>query len=302
MKTRLLLTALAAVAWPVGAEAASRSSANYTVPADTADAGGGRTTSASYSHTGSLGGFGGLSTAGPVLARHGYLGQIYDVTGLQVAASPNSVNEGATRQLTARVQLDDATTLVLDPNQVTWSVQSGPITSISPGGLASAGVVYENTAATVRGVYLGQAANVGLLVLNVNNDNFGGYAGDGLDDAWQVSYFGLNNPLANPSADADGDGQNNRFEHVANTIPTDAESRFRMIIDRVVGHEDRKAIVFWPRYPSRTYTVEHTADLAVGPFVPLDPITTTDNGVVRTVTDMGATDPQRTYRVRITFP
>lgn len=302
MKTRLLLTALAAVAWPVGAEAASRSSANYAAPVDTTDAGGGRASSASYSHAGSVGGIGGLGTAGPVLARHGYLGQLYTVTGLQVAASPSSVNEGATRQLTARAQLDDATTLVLAPNQVTWSVQSGPITSISPGGLASAGIVYENTAATVRGVYLGQAAHAGLLVLNVNNDNFGSYANDGLDDAWQVSYFGLNNPLATPSADADGDGQNNRFEHVANTIPTDAESKFRLIIDRVAGHEHRKAIVFWPRYPSRTYTVECTPDLGVGPFVPLAPITTADNGVVRTVTDLGATDPQRTYRVRITFP
>jgi hypothetical protein len=35
--------------------------------------------------------------------------------------------------------------------------------------------------------------------------NFGSYAGDALDDAWQFQYFGLSNPLARPLLDPDGE-------------------------------------------------------------------------------------------------
>jgi len=63
-------------------------------------------------------------------------------------------------------------------------------------------------------------------VINVGNDDFGSYAGDGLDDAWQVSYFGSDNPNAAPGADPDGDFMSNRGEYIAGTIPTNATSHF----------------------------------------------------------------------------
>lgn len=67
-----LLLALAA-----SAHAGPRTSAAYAIPAETADAGGTRATSATYTHDGSLGGVAGISTAATpaATAKHGYLGQ-----------------------------------------------------------------------------------------------------------------------------------------------------------------------------------------------------------------------------------
>ena len=100
MKTIPVL-ALAIAGLASTASAASRSSANYLVPADTVDAGGSRTASANYAIDASLGGIGGIgSAAAPdVLAKHSYVGQLFQVVGLSVTASPTNVNEIATRQL-----------------------------------------------------------------------------------------------------------------------------------------------------------------------------------------------------------
>ena len=98
MKTSIhaLLGALTAIS----ATAGSRSSANYSIPADTADAGGRRVNSASYASQGCIGGIAGIGNvvAPAQIAKHGYLGQLYDVTGFAVGANPTNVIEGATRR------------------------------------------------------------------------------------------------------------------------------------------------------------------------------------------------------------
>ena len=159
---------IAAVCLTSNAFAASRSSASYSVPADTADAGGRRATSAAYTHDGSIGGIAGVGTvAAPVeVAKHGYLGQIYNASSLALSANPTNVNEGATRQLAARALLDDGTTLNLAPAAVAWSPASGPILSISAGGLLTAANVYEDTSATAQGTWRGLSATLGLRVIN----------------------------------------------------------------------------------------------------------------------------------------
>jgi hypothetical protein len=48
--------------------------------------------------------------------------------------------------------------------------------------------------------------------------------GDGLPDAWEQRFFG-NPTIANPNADPDGDGRNNRDEFLAGTDPTRADGR-----------------------------------------------------------------------------
>ena len=92
------------------AHAGPRTSASYTIATDTADAGGRRATSASYTNDGSAGGVVGISTvAAPAeTARHGYIGQLYEVTGLVLSATPTTVNEGSTLPLSAAQLLDDA--------------------------------------------------------------------------------------------------------------------------------------------------------------------------------------------------
>ncbi len=287
------------------AQAGPRTSASYTVPTDTADAGGKRTISASYTNDGSIGGIAGLSTvAAPAeIAKHGYIGQLYDVTGLTLTAASLNVNETATVQLGAWQALDDATFLAVPAANVAWSVASGPLTGISAGGLATAGIVFQDTAATAQGSYLGQTGTLGLTVKNVNLDDFGSYAGDGIDDAWQNQYFGLNNPLAAPTADPDGDAQKNAFEFTAGLIPNDPASRFTLTVQPVAGQPTQKKLVFSPLVAGRTYTVKAKASLLSGTYLPLtNPSAPTDNGPERTITDLSATGATKVYQVEITKP
>jgi len=302
MKTSLL--GLLGVLTAMSANAGSRSSASYSVPADSADAGGRRATSAGYANHGSIGGVGGIGTvvAPAQVAKHGYLGQLYDVTGLALGANPTNVNEGTTRQLTARALLDDATSLNIAAARVNWSVVSGPINSISGTGVATGGNVYEHTPATVRGGYLSYSATLELFVRNVGNDDFGAYAGDGLDDAWQVAQFGLSNPNAGPNGDPDGDGQNTGYEYVAGTLPLDGSSYFVFWIEKVPGQPTHKNLVLRPLVAGRTYIPEFTLDLGTASFDKLDGFSTADVGPTRTITDLNATETNKFYRVRITVP
>ena len=295
---------IAAVCLTSNAFAASRSSASYSVPADTADAGGRRATSAAYTHDGSIGGIAGVGTvAAPVeVAKHGYLGQIYNASSLALSANPTNVNEGATRQLAARALLDDGTTLNLAPAAVAWSPASGPILSISAGGLLTAANVYEDTSATAQGTWRGLSATLGLRVINSENDNFGTYASDGIDDAWQVQYFGVGNPNAGPGGDPDGDEQSTGYEYYAGSNPTDGSSFFRFRIEQIPGQPTRKNLVFSPRVPDRIYAIHYKLDFNSSDWEKLDGFSVSDAGPQRTVTDMHATETNKFYRVEISMP
>ena len=284
------------------AQGASRSSANYSIATETLDSGGRRTASAHYSNDASVGGFGGLSTAPAEVLKHGYVGQLYDPSALLLAGAPTNVNEGATAQLSASALLDDATFLALGSSSVGWSVVNAPIAGITAAGLATAARVYADTPGTVGGAYQGLSATLHLQVLNVNPDDFGSYAGDGLPDDWQVKYFGLDNPKAAPTADLDGDGQDNNFERIAGTIPTNAASRFLMSLEMSAPPTVHPQISFSPRWPDRTYTVVASDFLSTASFAPLGDQQTTDNGQVRTITDLDPSASNRFYRVQIKLP
>ena len=212
------------------AHAGPRTSASYSVPTDTTDFGGKKTASSSYSIDASIGGVTGIATvAAPAeTAKTGYIAQLYEVTGLVLNAVPLTIDEEGTRQLAAWQLLDDATFLAVPATSVTCSIVDGPLTSISASGLATAGIVYEETPAHVRGAYAGNTSPpLTLTVLNTNIDNLPGYDNDGIDDKWQKDYFGLPpNPIAGPLFDPDGDGQNNLFEFRTGYVPTNASSRF----------------------------------------------------------------------------
>ena len=287
------------------AHAGPRTSANYNIATDTADAGGKRTTSASYTSDGSIGGLVGVSTAATPAetAKHGYVGQLFDVTGLTLTAVSLNVNETATDQLAAWQALNDATFLAVPAASVAWSVQSGPLTSVSTAGLATAGTVYQATAATVQGLYLGDTGTLGLTVLDSIADNYGSYAGDGVGDDWQVQYFGLNNPNAGPLLDPDGDGQTNLFEYTAGLVPTDPASRFTLTVQAVPGQSGQKKVVFSPLVAGRTYAVTSKPSLTTGSYLPLtNPSAPNDSGQERTITDLSATGATKFYRVEITKP
>ena len=169
-------------------------------------------------------------------------------------------------------------------------------------GLATAGSVYETTDAMVQGGFAGDFATLGLSVVNVATDNYQAYAADGIDDDWQVLYFGAPpNANAGPMADPDGDGQNNLFEFLAIVRPDDPASRFRLRIEPVTGAPTQKKLIFSPRFVNRTYTVESNLDLgAIWTSVP--GLTVFDNGPERTATDPNASTERKFYRVQITKP
>jgi hypothetical protein len=294
IRSCLLLFALLAAA-----QAPPRGSANYSVAADSV-ADGSRSGSAGYTNDGSMGDIGGLSSAASPAksAKTGYVGQLYEISALQVSAPSLTVNEGGTLQLNAAHLLDDATTITLPSNSIAWSVQSGPITNISSGGLATAGIVYQDSAATVQGTFLGNTGSLNLTVLNVNHDDFGSYAGDGIDDAWQMQNFGANNSGAGPNAISDGSGLTNLFKFTAGLVPNNAASRFNLSTTPVSGQPGQFNITFNPSLVDRQYTVESSIDLIhwntlSGPFA--------GNGSTQTVTD-SSSGGLKFYRVQITKP
>ena len=302
-RTPLLITAAGLCLTAHCVFAQSRTSASYSVSPDTLDGGGQRTASALYTASASIGGIAGVSSvAAPAeTAKHGYLGQLYEVTGLVLNSPASSVNELATLQLSAWQLLDDATFLGVNPASVNWSVLGGPIDGISASGLATAGTVFQNTGASVQGSFGGFTGTLNLTVLDSIPDNSGSYAGDGLGDDWQVQYFGLDNPLAAPGFDPDGDGQTNIFEFTAGLDPTDSNSRFKLRIERGPLPPNRREIVFTP-LNGRNYTVEFRNSLTAGNWTPLTNFSIADNGSERTVTDLDATGSTKFYRAKIDKP
>jgi len=283
------------------ATAAPRTSANYSISIESLDGAGTVATSAQYFIDGSS--LGAISKAVDSSANYanktGYSGQQPNATGLTISLTPATISEGASRQLAAQQSLDDATQTALAGSAVTWSVTSGPITSISTSGLAIAGTVYQDTGAVIGGSAASFGGSLPLTVLNTNTDDYGSYANDGIDDSWQIQYFGQNNPNAAPNVDADGTGQTNLFKFTAGLNPLDG-SRFILNIAPVPGQPSQKNLVFNPIVSGRTYTAQYAADLSS--WNPLTGATQSDNGNVRTVTDPNATGAKKFYRIQISRP
>lgn len=209
----------------------ARRASNYFQIQEVADQGGRLQSSSSYSVDSSIGEIGGVSSVAAPLekANHGFIGELADITGMQVSATPATINETSTRRISSTGTFDDATTTMLLPTEVAWGM-TGPLASLATGGLgtgnhadqyleATAGVVYEDTSATVTGSYGTFSGSVSLTVRNTLPDNYGSYAGDGLADTWQINYFGLNNPNATPTFDGDFDRLPNLLEFACNLNP-----------------------------------------------------------------------------------
>jgi len=288
------------------ARAGPRSSTSYYIATDTTDNGGRRATSTAYTNDGSMGMVAGISTvASPAeTAKSGYIGQLYDVPGLTLTAASLNVNEGATDQLGAWQTLDAATFLAIPATSVAWSVVSGPI-GISVAGVATAGSVYQNTPATAQGSYAGNTGILGLTVVNVNDDNYREYAGDGIGDSWQVQYFGQPpNATAGPTMDITGAGQNNLFKYIAGLNPTDRSASnavFTLAIQPVPGQPTQESLIFPPIFAGRTYTLKSKPELdsatwSTGSASGL----TISSGTVGTITDLSATGAKKFYHIEIT--
>ena len=314
MKTRIIL--LASLLLGTAAFAGPRTSANYHIASDIADTAGKRTTSATYTNDASMGDIGGTGDAAsatnapagataPETAKSGYIGQLYDITGLIVNAISPSVNETGTLQLAAWQFLDDASLVAVPATTVAWGVAGGPLTSISATGLATAGNVYQNTPASAQGSVGGFTGTLNLTVLDTIPDNFGSYAGDGVGDDWQVQYFGQNNPSAGPNVDFSHTGQTNLFKYVAGLNPIDRTAPnavFSLSITSVPGQPGQKNLIFSPIVAGRTYVVKEASNLTAPRWNTVNVSAPSDSGTTRTVTDLTAGNQTKYYHIEITKP
>ncbi|GEP43741.1 hypothetical protein [Brevifollis gellanilyticus] len=130
----------------------------------------GRAGSATYSDVGTLGdAFDTRTTTGPqITARQGFAGQLYEPKTLSLSANSASVVEGAATQLSATATMDDETLVRLGNAEPAWTVREGPMAGISTSGLATAGDVFINSPAKVRGAWQGAIGELTVIVLDTS--------------------------------------------------------------------------------------------------------------------------------------
>jgi hypothetical protein len=80
---------------------------------------------------------------------------------------------------------------------------------------------------------------------------------NGMDDAWEINYFGSNGGI--PDADNDGDGLSNLGEYLAGTDPTDRNSALRFV--HVYRHPSSGVVMEWASIEGRSYIVERSPTL-----------------------------------------
>lgn len=131
---------------------------------------GGSAASGNYTDQAVLGEIIGVSTSdgGETTLKSGFAGQLYEAKSLLLSATPAAVQEGGTTQFSAVATMDDDTLVRLGGSDVKWAVQSGPLAGITLAGLATAGEVFINAPATVRGRWDGISGDLTLTVLNAN--------------------------------------------------------------------------------------------------------------------------------------
>ena len=118
--------------------------------------------------------------------------------------------------------------------------------------------------------------------------------GNGINDDWEVQYFG--GIGANPDADPDGDGFTNSQEYLAGTNPTNSASAFRITSIVLTGNNVR---ITWMMGPGKTNALERVTAITNN-FTAIFTVTNTV-GTVTNYLDTGAATnfPARYYRVRL---
>ena len=116
VRSRVVLSLL--LSWGAAAVFAGSRSGGICALNDSTDGGGQHVASASYSVDGSIGGLGGISTAGNDTAKHGYIGQFTEVSGVAVTGTPAQVNECSACQLSGTAAMDDATVTPLAGSEI----------------------------------------------------------------------------------------------------------------------------------------------------------------------------------------
>jgi len=264
----------------------------------TLDSAGGRSTGGDITHVATLGGLGGeMHDTAPLIARPGFAGQLWDAVSLDITPQTAILSDNGTLQLTAQVTGDDATTQ--SPSApIAWESASF-LLSVNPVGLATTGTLPGDSTATVSarsGELIGSAV---ISLFDQTPDDYGPFAGDNLDDAWQFLWFSNAPNSAQPADDPDADGQDNGFEFLAGTTPLDGSSFLRIRIAPEPNQPTVRQLFFEPFRLDRTYRWEFSATLQP-PWQPVlgDPPDPQLTGEAR-ATDEVAVEARKFYRLMI---
>lgn len=213
--------------------AQSRSSASYRVESEAVSAGVSEGSSLTYEGTSGAGLPPPTEQKSPAYeATPDLSGQLSVPLGFALAG-PAQVAEGETAQYYPAVALDDGTFQSLGFEGASFTLlTSSSHAQLSTGGLLTTTFLPQPETLTIQ-VDQGPAqATRQITVLDSLKDNFGPYAGDGLDDVWQFHWFGSNDVSGVATADADGDGFDNAYENLTGTSPVDRSSAFRVTLQR----------------------------------------------------------------------
>lgn len=270
----------------------------YAITRVSLDPAGGVSSSLNYSQSAAISGgtvAQATSAGGGFWLRPGFVGQLYEVLSAEIDASPASVQEGVTIPFTGNLVLGDGTTLNAGSPGF-WRILSGPL-SLTPQGAVVAGPVYQNTTAVVALGAEGFVLERPLTVLNLGKDDFGIYGSDGIEDTWQIQWFGQANPLGLATADASGTGQTNLFKWLAGLDPLDPSARFVVLPGALQGNA--ATLSFGPCNLGRRYTLLKSADFVQ--WTALPPVEAVSAGQNLSVTDPSPLAGTTFYKVDVSL-
>lgn len=226
-----------------------------------------------------------------------FCGSLVDITSLEVTSPAGQLGEGQSVQLASRLRCDDESILA-NGFSTAWQIASGPLSS-SGEGWVTGQPVYRNSNAVVQATSAGRVGQTTLLVLNTHLDNYGLYASDGIDDAWQTTYFGLENPLGLRGADPDQDGADNYYEFTSGTQPDLVSDAFELSILR---QTNLVRLGLGPLATGRTYRVERATNIRSTEWSGVTNITANSPELVYFLSDTQSVDRINFYRVSIEYP
>lgn len=116
---------------------------------------------------------------------------------------------------------------------------------------------------------------------------------DGMDDNWEMEYFGT---LARDgTGDYDNDGASDLFEFLTGTDPTNPNSKFDAEISGTIG-AGQSPTINWPLAPGRSYRVQYKDSLDDTNWQDVDGSLTLVGNAGR-ITDLAPASGQRFYRI-----
>ena len=119
--------------------------------------------------------------------------------------SSTSLGEGGSSQVAVSLLYDDDTASILAEDGFSLSTLDDAISTV--GSTVTAGAVYRDEIRQVGIDARGLTRQVNFDVTDVDRDNFGPFADDGLPDDWEVGFFGPDgNNFNGLASDDDGDG------------------------------------------------------------------------------------------------